>query len=569
MVTLQTREGPHPSQVFMVPRPRRSYAPVCRTVWLAALVLLVLGFSGCSGGSNDSPSPQPPGGGTSGGTVDVVTFHNDNARTGLNAKETVLTPANVKSSTFGKLGVLQVDGKVDAQPLVVSGLSIGGKNRTVVFVETEHGSAYAFDGDSLAQLWKVSAIPAGETPSDSRSCGQITPEIGITDTPAIDRQRSPNGAIYFVAMSKDASGNYHQRLHALDLTTGAELSNSPREVEAQVAGTGAGSSGGNVVFDPKRYAERAGMLLLNGKIYTGWTSHCDIQPYTGWVIAYDAASLSQSAVLNLTPNGSEGSIWMSGGGIAADSSGNIYFLDANGTFDATLDNNGFPARGDFGNAFLKISTSGGLNVADYFTPYNTGAQSAADVDLGSGGALLLPDLQDGSGNTRHLALGGGKMKDIYVVDRDAMGKFNPTKNNIYEELSNAVSGAIYSTPAYFNQMVYVGAVGDHLKGFAVSNARLPQTATTQTSTRFVYPGTTPSISSNETSNGIVWAAENGSSAVLHAYDATDLSKELYNSQQAGSRDAFGSGNKFITPTVANGKVFVGTTNGVGVFGLLQ
>src|SRR5581483_11986861 len=208
---------------------------------------------------------------------------------GQNQQETVLTPSNVNSSKFGKLGFLSVDGKVDAQPLVVSGLTVQGKSRNVVFVETEHDSAYAFDADSFAQLWKVSVLGGGETPSDDRGCGQITPEIGITATPVIDRQRSPNGAIYLVAMTKDGSGNYHHRVHALDLTTGAELSGSPREVVAQFPGTGAGSSGGNVVFDPKRYAERAGLLLLNGTIYTGWTSHCDTQPYTGWLIAFDAA----------------------------------------------------------------------------------------------------------------------------------------------------------------------------------------------------------------------------------------------------------------------------------------
>jgi hypothetical protein len=534
-------------------------------------LFLILATPGCSsGGSNSSSTtPSPSGGGGSGTGVDVVTFHNDNGRTGQNQKETVLTTANVNSSSFGKLGVLSVDGKVDAQPLVVSGLTVNGQSRTVVFVVTEHDSVYAFDGDSLAQLWKVSVLGSGETPSDDRGCGQITPEIGITVTPVIDRQRSPNGAIYLVGMSKDGSGNYHQRLHALDLTTGAELSGSPREVVAQFRGTGAGSAGGNVIFDPKRYAERAGLLLLNGNVYTGWTSHCDIQPYTGWMIAYDAASLNQSAVLNLTPNGSEGSIWMSGGGIAADGSGNIFVLDANGTFDTTLNSNGFPTQGDFGNAFLKISTSNGLSVADYFTPHNTTQQSAADVDLGSGGTLLLPDLQDGSGNTVHLALGGGKSAEIYVVNRDSMGKFNSAKNNNYEELPNAVSGTIYSSPAYFNNMVYIGAVGDHLKGFAISNAQLPQQATTKTANAFRYPGTTPSISSNGSSNGIVWAAENGSTAVLHAYNAADLSQELYNSKQAGPRDSFGVGNKFITPTVANGKVFVGTTNGVGVFGLLH
>jgi hypothetical protein len=534
----------------------------CVVLCLAGLFLL----ASCSS-SNPPTTPAPPPSGSS-TPVDVTTYRNDNGRTGQNLSETLLTPANVNSKTFGKLGVFAVDGKVDAEPLYLSNLKVGGLSHNVVFVETEHASVYAFDADSLAQLWKVSTLGPGETPSDDHGCPQITPEIGITSTPVIDRTRAPNGAIYLVGMSKDGAGNYHHRLHALDITTGAELSGSPREIQASYPGTGAGSVSGNVIFDPARYAERAALLLLNGNIYTGWTSHCDAGLYTGWMIAYDAATLSQSAVLNLTPNGSEGSIWMSGGGLAADSSGNIFVLTANGTFDTTLDANSFPINHDFGNAFVRISTTSGLSVNDYFTPYNTVAQSNADADLGSGGVLLLPDVQDASGHTVHLAVGGGKPGDLFVVNRDAMGKFNSTVNSVYQELPSAVSGLIFSTPAYFNNMVYIGAVGDRIRGLPVVNAKLaPQT--TATSHAFIYPGITPSISANSSRHGILWAAENQSTAVLHAYDAADLSHELYNSEQAGPRDSFGAGNKFITPMIANGKVFVGSANGVGVFGLLH
>ncbi len=502
----------------------------------------------------------------------MTTYHNDTARTGQNLGETMLTSSNVNSSSFGKLFVISVDGRVDAQPLYLTQVSIPNHGtHNVVYVETEHASVYGFDADNGTLLWQVSMLGTGETSSDDHGCGQITPEIGITSTPVIDSKAGPHGTIYVVAMSKDGTGNYHQRLHALDVTTGAEKFGSPQNIQASFPGTGDNSSGGNVVFAPGQYAERAGLLLLNGVVYTGWTSHCDIRPYTGWIMGFDQSTLAQVSVLNVTPNGNEGSVWMSGAGLAADTSGNIFVLDANGTFDTTLDANGFPSQGDFGNAFLKISTANsGLAVADYFEMFNQGAENGSDEDLGSGGALVLPDLTDSLGHTRHLAVGAGKDSNIYVVDRDAMGKFSPSQNNIYQELQGALSGSVFSMPAYFNNTVYYGAVGDNIKAFAISNAQLAVAPASQTGNAFGYPGATPSISANGTSNAILWAGENGNSAVLHAYDATNLSHELYNSNQAsGGRDQFGAGNKFITPMITNGKVYVGTANGVGVFGLLQ
>ena len=502
----------------------------------------------------------------------MTTYHYDTARTGQNLSETILTPSNVNSSSFGKLFVISVDGRVDAQPLYLTQISIPNHGtHNVLYVGTEHASVYGFDADSGTLLWQVSMLAAGETTSDDHGCGQITPEIGITSTPVIDPKAGPHGTIYVVAMSKDGAGNYYQRLHALDVTTGAEQFGGPQNIQASFPGTGDNSSGGNVVFAPGQYAERAGLLLLNGIVYTGWTSHCDTRPYTGWIMGFDQSTLAQVSVLNVTPNGNEGSVWMSGAGLAADTSGNIFLLDANGTFDSALDANGFPSQGDFGNAFLKISTTNhGLAVADYFEMFNQGAENGSDEDLGSGGALVLPDFTDSLGHTRHLAVGAGKDSNIYVVDRDAMGKFSLSKNNIYQQLQGALSGSVFSMPAYFNNTVYYGAVGDNIKAFAVSNAQLAVTPASQTGNAFGYPGATPSISADGTSNAILWAAENGNSAVLHAYDATNLSHELYNSNQAsGGRDQFGAGNKFITPMITNGKVYVGTTNGVGVFGLLQ
>jgi len=503
-------------------------------------------------------------------TTDVVTYHNDVARTGQNLSETILTLANVNSTGFGKIGFYAVDGKVDAQPLYLANISIPGQNsHNVLYVATEHDSVYAFDADNGTQLWKVTVLGAGETTSDPHNCGQVVPEIGITATPVIDRSRGPNGTIYVVAMSKNASGSYFQRLHALDVTTGAELLGGPTTVQASYPGTGDGSSGGMVIFSPGQYEERASLLLLNGILYTGWTSHCDIRPYTGWVIGYSTSTLQQSGVLNLTPNGSEGSIWMSGAGLAADSLGNIYFLDANGDFDTNLNASGFPSNGDLGNAFIKLSTAGTLTVADYFATFDTVQKSAADTDLGSGGAMVLPDLNDAAGRTRHLAVGGGKDGNIYVVDRDSMGKFSPTANNNYQELQGALPGGVFSMPACFNNTIYYGPVGSTIRAFSITNALLSSTPVGQTSNSFGYPGATPGISARGTTNAILWAAENGNTAVLHAYDANNLSNELYNSNQAGTRDQFGAGNKFITPTVVNGKVYVGTTNGVAVFGLLH
>jgi hypothetical protein len=512
--------------------------------------------------------------------TNVTTYHYDNARDGWYSAETTLTPQNVNSTSFGKLRELAVDGLVDAQPLYISGLSISGQTHNVLYVVTEHGSAYAFDADAGTQLWQVSSVGSGETTSDNHNCNQISPEIGITDTPVIDRSAGANGTLFLVAMSKDASGDYHQRLHALDLTTGAEQPGSPTEIQATFPGTGYGSTNGNQVFDPGQYAERVGLLLMNGQIYMGWTSHCDDDPYTGWLMAYSESSLKQTSVLNVTPNGpsspphanGEGSIWMSGYGLAGDSSGNIYFLDANGTFDSTLASNGFPAQGDFGNSFLKISTTNNtLAVADFFAAYNLGSESDADQDLGSGGAMLLPDLTDASGATMHLAVGAGKDTNIYVVNRDNMGKFNASSNNaIYQELPDALSGGAFSGPALLGTTVYYAAVGDHLKAYPITNALLATTPAAQSANTFGYPGSTPATSSNGSQNGIIWAVENqGGTGVLHAYDPTNLGTELYDSTQAANnRDTF-TDNKFITPMIANGKVFVGTQTSVAVFGLLQ
>ena len=503
--------------------------------------------------------------------TDVLTWHNDLPRTGLNKREFILRPDNVNVTDFGKLFLASVDGQIYAQPLIVSGLEFSGWGvYNVLYVATEHNSVYAIDADTGFLLWRVSLLEPGETPADTDQCDPITPEVGITATPVIDRRSGPHGTMYVVTMSKDAAGIYFQRLHALDLTTGAEAFGGPVEIVATYPGTGANSSNGNVIFDPVQYFERAGLALSNGIVYTTWTSHGDCPPYTSWVIGYDEHTLAQVRVLNLTHNGRQGAIWQSGGAPAVDSNGFLYAMLGNGTFETTLDGNGFPNQGDFGNCFVKLSPANSLHVADYWTMFNTVQETTLDYDLGSGGPLVLPDMTDGNGIRRRLVVGSGKDGHIYIANRDGMGKYNPNANiTLYQDLPGSLGGFNFSTPAFFNGSLYFGAVGDVLRAFTFTNARLNGGAVSRSTNTFHFPGTTPSISANGTAFGIVWAAENEDPAVLHAYDATDLSQELYNTNQApNSRDLFGSNTKFGVPTIANGKVYVATTGGtVGAFGL--
>ncbi len=521
------------------------------------------------GSGTSSPPPPPP---APAGT-DVVTFKNDTARTGQNLTETALTSTNVSSASFGLVRNLMVDGKVDAQPLYLSHLTVQNASHNVVFAATEHDSVYAFDADTGATLWHVSLLGSGETTSGTHSCDQVMPEIGITATPVIDRTAGAHGVIYVVAMSLDSSSNYHQRLHALDVSTGAELPGGPTEISATYPNVS-----GTAVFAPGSYEERAALLLSGSTIYTAWTSHCDQAPYGGWVIAFSQTTLARTLVLNVAPNsGTAGAasagpaIWMSGDGPAADNAGNVYFLTGNGKFETTLDSNGFPNQGDYGNSFMKIANNAGtLRVADYFAMSNEVAESSADQDLGSGGEMLLPDLMDSANTVKHLVVGAGKDGNIYVVDRDNMGKFSPSANHIWQELDGVVSGGVRSSPAYFNGTVYLGDVGGALKAFGITSAKLSASPTSRSPGTFTYPGTSPAVSANGTANAIVWAHENTTPAVLHAFDAANLAHELYNSNQASAgRDHFGAGNKFITPAIADGKVFVGTTNSVAVFGLLH
>ena len=307
-------------------------------------------------------------------------------------------------------------------------------------------------------------------------------------------------------------------------------------------------------------------------VYTAWTSHCDARPYTGWLIGYRESTLAQTSVLDVTPNGNEGAIWQDGDGLAADASGYIYFLDANGTFDTTLTTQGFPTKGDYGNAIVKVSPKAGkLKVADYFNMYNTVSESDADEDLGSGGVMLLPAQRDSSGTAWNLAIGAGKDGNIYIVNRNNMGKFNPNNDSaIYQEIDGVLGGGMWASPAYFAGSVYYGPQGNNLLQFKFSDAKLSTSPIHASASAFEYPGTTPSVSANGSQNAIVWAIEHSNPSVLHAYKANNIGVELYNSNQAsGGRDKFGDASHFGTPTIVNGKVYVGTTSGVVAFGLLS
>ncbi len=432
---------------------------------------------------------------------------------------------------------------------------------------------YAFDSDTLALLWKVTLLAAGESTSESFGCDTITPEIGITSTPVIDRSAGPNGTLYVVGMSLDKSSNYHQRLHALDVTTGAERLSSPVDIVATFT-----DGNRTTTFSPSQYEERAALLLNNGTIYTTWSSHCDTPPYGGWIIAYSQASLTQSAALNLGPGSSGDSsssvgpgIWMSGSGPSVDSAGGLYLLTGNGPFETTLNANGYPVGGDFGNSFVKLVASGStLGVADYFTMANVGTETAADQDLGSGGGLLLPDLVDATNTVRHLLVGAGKDGNLYVVNRDNMGKYSAGGNAIWQEVDGVLGYGVWGSPAYFNQSLYYGERLGYVKAFSIANAHVSSAPTSHSGTKFGYPGSSPVVSANGAANAIVWAHETATVAVLHAYDASNLATELYNSNEAsGARDQFGPGNNFIAPVVANGRVFVGTQSAVAIFGLLS
>lgn len=501
----------------------------------------------------------------------VTTEHYDNLRTGQNPDEIALTPSKVNSGNFGKLFSLSVDGYVYAQPRYLQSVTIPGKGvHNVLYVATEHDSIYAWDADSNAgqnstPLWQVSFINPSQgvttVSSTDVNCQNLIPEVGITSTPVMD---TATDTIYLVVETKE-SGQYFQRLHALDLTTGAEKFGGPIIIAATYPGNGDGSSGGMLTFDPLMELNRAGLLLSDGNVYITWASNCDEDPYHGWIIAYDKSTLQQTSVWMTTPNGARGGVWMSGGGIAADVAGNIFVASGNGTFDTS----GQPT--DFGDSILKLSTgTGGLSLSDYFTPYDQGVLNDGDLDVGSGGVLLLPDQPGGH---IHELVEAGKSETIYVVDRDNMGHFNPNNNEqIVQNLTGEI-GKLFSVPTYWNNNVYLGAVSDTLKAFTLNGGLLSSQPTSQSSASFTFPGASTSVSANGNQSGIVWAIQsdqylNHGDDILYAFDATNLANELYSTLQNPNRDDPGGAVKFQIPVVANGKVYVGALQQVSVYGIL-
>jgi len=499
----------------------------------------------------------------------TFTHHNDNKRTGQNTNETVLTPSNVNQAQFGKLFSYAVDGYSYASPLYVANVSIPGIGfRNVVYVATEHDSVYAFDADGLTStpLWKVSFLQSGATTvpcADVGECGDIPNEIGITGTPVID---PASGALYVVAKTRE-SLSYVQRLHALDITTGAEKFGGPVVIQASVSGSGDGTT--TVTFNALRENQRPGLLLSNGIVYLGFGSHGDNRTYYGWILGYDATTLQQVLVFNSSPDGTEGGIWQSGGGLATDATGNIFFATGNGDFNADTGGR------DYGDTVVKLSTLG--TVVDYFTPHDQGNLSVQDFDLSSAGPTLLVDQP---GPNPHELITAGKGGTIYVINRDNMGHYNSgSDSQIIQALVDVLPhGTIvegnFSAPVFFNNYVYFCAVNDNLKAFQLSNGLLSTAPTSQSAVIYPDRGGSFAVSANGASNGILWAMQdntaNGTPAngILRAYDAGNLTNELYNTSQARSRDALDVANKFSIPLVANGKVFVVSQTQLIGYGLL-
>jgi len=500
----------------------------------------------------------------SGPFTGVLTYHNDNSRTGQNLNESVLSPANVTQSKFGKLFSYPLDGQVFAQPLYVYKVPIDGQNHNVIYVATEHDTVYAFDADNKASsaLWSVSFLNSAEgvTPIPSSDLDSpINPEIGVTSTPVIDGN---SGTLYVLAATKE-NGNYVHRLHALDITSGAEKFGGPVVIQGSVPGSGSGSSNGQITFQTKIQLQRPALLLSKGVIYLAWASYNDHGLYHGWVMAYDASTLHQIAIWNDTPNGERGGIWQSGCGLSADSAGNVYVTTGNGTFDA------YAGGTNYGDSFIKLTLNGSsLSVTDYFTPFNQQTLSDEDSDLGSSGLVVLPDQ---AGVNPYLGINAGKEGKIYLVNRDHLGKFQSDNDSqivqsIPDALGTTPDDRNFSSAVYWNGSVYFVGNTDTIKQFQLNNGLLSTSPVSQSSHQFGYTGTS-SISANGSGNGILWTMEAGGS-VLHAYDATNLANELYNSKQAGSRDFFGSAIRFNPPTVANGKVYVAGQTEIAVFGLL-
>lgn len=504
---------------------------------------------------------------TASGTITVIpydgvfTYHNDNSRTGQNLNETSLTLANVNQTKFGKIFSAAIDGQTYAQPLYLSHASIGGNFHNVVYVATEHDTVYAFDADGLSPepLWQKSLIPAGATTIPSADLSTpITTEIGITSTPVIN---GATGTMYVVAATKE-SGTYVARLHALDVLTGAEKFGGPVIIQATSPGTGNGSVGGQIAFQTLLQLQRTAILFLNDTVYLAWGSQNDLGPYHGWVLAYDAETLNQLGVWNDTPNGSEGGIWLSGSGLSADEDGNIYVVTGNGTFDADT------GGSDYGDSVVKVKFANGTFAAnDFFTPFDQMAMAAGDIDLGASGLVLFNDT---AGPVPDVGVIAGKNGKIYVLNLNNLGQFHAGSDI---QIPQSIAGALgttpddqnYTTAVTWQDNFYFAGNSDVMKQYKLINGQLSFFA--QTPHVFGYT-TASSVSSDGANDGIVWTMESGGD-MLHAFDASNIANELYNTKQAaGGRDGFGRVVRWTPPTVVNGKVYVAGATQFAIFGLL-
>ena len=522
------------------------------------------------------------------GQASVTTWRNDTQRTGQNLNESVLTPSNVNTAQFGRLFSQPVDGYVFAQPLYLPNVTIGGQLHNVVFVATEHDSVYAFDADTnggvnASPLWFASLIttahdaaPGATTVPASDTGADIVPEVGITGTPVID----PVSGTYYVVGKTLEGSTFVQRLHALDVSSGAEKFGGPVVITATVPGTGNGSVRGALTFDPEWENQRPGLLLINGIVYIGWGSHGDVGPWHGWILAYNATTLQQTGVFCATPNGVGAGIWMGGAGLAAEvidpvnhPYGRMFVPTGNGDYTANIP---YAPGMDYGDSILNLDlTNGALTVQDNFTPANQAALDAADTDIGSGGLMILPTQT--SGNYPNLLVQAGKAGEVYLLDRDSLGGYNPAGDQVVQEIPAAVgettTNGTWSMGAYYNGVVYYAGSVDHIKAFPLVNGQL--TGPTLTSSDlYHYPGANPVISANGNTQGLLWAINssaynNGGPQVLEAYDPTVLGKPLYSSSKNLSRDDPGPAVKFTVPAVVNGKVYVGAQYQLSVFGLLS
>jgi hypothetical protein len=506
------------------------------------------------------------------GAQAIATSQYDNARTGATLVEKTLTPENVNAEHFGKVGAYKVDGAVYAQPLYVPQVPIPDKGtHNVLYVATEHDSVYAFDADQPGSepLWQVNFLDAKRrittVPAQDADCPFIAPEVGITSTPAIDMK---TGTIFVLArtMIEHTIGrnDYFQNLHALAITTGVEKFGGPKLISATVKGRGDGAENGLVSFNDLRENPRGAMLLTNGALFLTWASSCDVDPYHGWVMAYDPETLAQKATLNVTPDGSEGGIWMSDAGPAADASGNVYVPVGNGTFDANK-----TGGRDYGDSLLKIGLDGAtLAIRDSFTPFDQEELSKTDADLGSSGPTVLPDQP---GPVPHIVIQPGKNGAIYVINRDKMGGYGTGHDDVLQRFM--LAGGCYGAAAYWNGRVYIACEEDHLRSYTVVKGQLLEGG--MSSVKFDNPGATPAVSANGAKDGIVWAVAtktwNGPQqpAVLYAFDAGRMGEPIYTSAQNSERDQAGMATRFIVPVVANGRIYFGARGEVDVYGLLK